>query len=291
MLSSRKYQRTSVFSTKKARQRKRNLDFVYGMSAIGMAFATAFNFVVGQVMPVSGLVMTELDTPPLNFTETAPVRRWHSNQMQVAYLSFNDVPVQNLGPILDILVAHQVPATFFVQGSLIQNEPLMAGYLRRAMEAGHYIGLHSMTHNTYLLYVQEGAAQAFMAEMEEAQAILYETTGYVSNLVRAPFGSANNFSQDHIDAVLASDFRIWDWHVDSQDWVAGQTPSGMVDTLRFGMDIWGWPTDVVVLFHGRAVTVDALPDAIRFFEAEGFRFMAYDPNRHFTMNMLQIPGL
>ena len=70
---------------------------------------------------------------------------------KVVYLTFDDGPSTLTGKFLDVLKENDVKATFFMQGSNLQNASYQEN-VKRAVKEGHYIGAHSMTHNSDKLY-------------------------------------------------------------------------------------------------------------------------------------------
>ena len=68
---------------------------------------------------------------------------------KVAYLTFDDGPSKYTPEILDILDRNGIKATFFVTGWTIEGKE---DTLRREVEEGHAIGLHSWTHDYDYIY-------------------------------------------------------------------------------------------------------------------------------------------
>lgn len=59
--------------------------------------------------------------------------------------------------------------------------------MQRLIKDGHYIGLHSMSHDVKRLYT--GDPSALITEMEQTQSIVQQVTKLNSHLVRVPYGS------------------------------------------------------------------------------------------------------
>ena len=69
---------------------------------------------------------------------------------KVAYLTFDDGPDnKNTPAILDILKNYGVPATFYVVGTMVEENPEV---LKRIFEEGHAIGNHTYSHDYNYLY-------------------------------------------------------------------------------------------------------------------------------------------
>ena len=206
------------------------------------------------------------------------------------YLTFDDGPSPHTERILDVLAAHQVKGTFFFLGSEILEYEDPSALFKRVLDEGHYIGLHSMTHLDNRLYRVPGAYQNFYDEMRELQSLIYELTGgFQTNLYRAPFGTRGSFTNSHVRKMTASDLKCWDWNVDSEDW--RHTSAGAV-LAKIKNDMhYVYPKTAVVLFHERNVTVEVLPAVIEYFLELGYTFLSYNPDNHFSMNLLRHPGL
>ena len=64
-------------------------------------------------------------------------------QENLCALSFDDGPSANTPQILDILAAHNIPATFFVLGRNAERHPDL---VQRIHDEGHEIGIHTYSH-------------------------------------------------------------------------------------------------------------------------------------------------
>jgi len=217
--------------------------------------------------------------------ETVPIM---SSEGRYVFLTFDDGPSGNTPYLLDTMQRYGVLGTFFFQGSSLATDS--GPFLEEILELGHYIGLHSMTHHPYLLYWQYGAYRVFYEEMREVQALIYELNGHRSDLVRPPFGSAGTFTYGHVRAMADSEFRVWDWNVDSRDWWH-QSIGGIMEEITSTMTNLGYPPLAVVLFHEHDLTVQVLPDVITYFMELGYEFLPYHPQNHFMMNFWDHPDL
>ena len=100
---------------------------------------------------------------------------------RVVALTFDDGPNEPYtSQILDILAAHGIRATFFHVGQCVERHPEVA---RRAFDAGHVLGNHSLSHRfgTYL------RPRAYEREVARTQGILTRVTGRTSALARTPW--------------------------------------------------------------------------------------------------------
>ena len=111
-------------------------------------------------------VKQEMDAP-----YTSPIKE------KVVFLTFDDGPnTVNSPKVLDILSQAGVHGTFFVVGK--QVSPETAPVLKAEYDAGHAIGLHSMTHDYSLLYPSRvGSTAVIENEAKGAQAAIQQVLG------------------------------------------------------------------------------------------------------------------
>ena len=154
-------------------------------------------------------------------------------------------------------------------------------------DTGHYIGMHSMTHDYSTLYGDENAAQNFAGEMLEEQALLKEITGgFESELCRAPYGTGGGtFTDAHVEELNKIGVKCWDWDVDSLDWESGASVDSIMKNIEYCMNLWNYPRQTVVLFHEKDVTVEVLPKVIQYYTDLGYEFLPYNPDNHIVKNL------
>lgn len=95
---------------------------------------------------------------------------WQRSENTV-YLTFDDGPSANTAAILDVLAAQGVKATFFVGGSEAENASEL---LRRIVEEGHTIGIHTYSHQYRELY---SSVESYLADFKQVYDMIYEATG------------------------------------------------------------------------------------------------------------------
>lgn len=214
-----------------------------------------------------------------------------AQDQKYAFLTFDDGPSRNTDQILDILNAYGVPGTFFVVGHSINGRNDSQRLLQRILDEGHYIGLHSMSHQAQALYYEDEAASHFLEEMSALQLLVYDLTGgFQSSLCRAPYGTVGTFTESHFDAITASPLRCWDWNVDSSDWEL-ESVEELMEKVQFDLLHRQHSNHAVILFHEQDITIEALPLVIEYLLSEGFELRVYDPERHFPLNFLDLPDL
>lgn len=174
------------------------------------------------------------------------------------YLTFDDGPSIYTEEILDILDRYQVKATFFVVG---KDNDIAKEALRRIVEDGHTLGMHSYSHKYQEIYESE---EAFSEDFWKLRDYLYDVTGVESNIYRFPGGSSNTVS--NIDMSIfanyleGQDVVFFDWNIASGD---GGSELLDVDTLvnNSTKEIVNWESAIVLLHDSgdKRTTVEALP--------------------------------
>ena len=230
------------------------------------------------------LTYNEQPVEQLTFEKTTPIKRWHNQEAKFVYLTFDDGPSNNASKIMDLLDQYNVKGTFFVLGTSISNNANSKELLQRMKDSGHYIGMHTMTHNYNHLYGENGPAN-FVAELKEEQALIEEITGgFKSELCRAPYGTGGGtFKPEHIKDLNEAGFKCWDWDVDSLDWK--YTDANQVfENVQHYTELRKDATNLVVLFHEKNSTLEVLPRVIEYYQSLGYEFLPYNPEQHFTRN-------
>jgi peptidoglycan/xylan/chitin deacetylase (PgdA/CDA1 family) len=102
-------------------------------------------------------------------------------------LTFDDGPNPVWTPrLLEMLVAHDVRATFFLVGRFAQAEPAL---VRQIAAAGHAIGNHSWSHPDLALTLPRKVRE----ELTRTSETLEQITGAPVRFFRPPFGSRRPF--------------------------------------------------------------------------------------------------
>jgi len=194
---------------------------------------------------------------------------------RIVYLTFDDGPSHNVTPeILRILREHNVPATFFVIGYLVEQRPEI---IRQMIDEGHSIANHTFTHNFRHIY---SSPQALIAEIEKTEAAINAALGfeYRNRLFRFPGGS-HPIRREFKEAVLDYGMQFVDWNVVGNDSVTSRPISpelilqNTLQTVRTANAMGEY--QLTVLLHDnstRTTTAQALPMIIEHFKAEGYEF-------------------
>jgi peptidoglycan-N-acetylglucosamine deacetylase len=175
-------------------------------------------------------------------------------------LTFDDGPGPQTPAVLAELKKADVPATFFVIGANVKQNPEV---LNQIVAAGHEVGVHTWNHKD--MTTLDPKEQK--AEIESTAGEILAVGGVASRLFRAPYGSVN-------PAVLkqAEDAKLLSvlWDVDTVDWTGPGTEQIVQNTVSKAQ-----PGSIILLHDGggdRATTVAAIPKIVKELRAKGFEF-------------------
>lgn len=216
-------------------------------------------------------VKQEMDAP-----YTSPIKE------KVVFLTFDDGPnTVNSPKVLDILSQAGVHGTFFVVGK--QISPETAPVLKAEYDAGHAIGLHSMTHDYSLLYPSRvGATAVIENEAKSAQAAVQQVLGsdFRSHIWRYPGGHFSWKGLAAADAALSRLGLDWiDWDAAVGDALSPaqepKTEDAMLQYHLRSLNVYPASNVRVVLMHdtlGKDLTVKTLPRIIQYYRDNGYKF-------------------
>ncbi|MER5576952.1 bifunctional polysaccharide deacetylase/glycosyltransferase family 2 protein [Streptomyces massasporeus] len=183
-------------------------------------------------------------------------------------LTFDDGPNPTWTPqVLAILEKYDVPATFFLVGSMVSRYPSV---VRDMVDQGHEVGIHTFTH-VDLSYQSDVRVRR---EMEQTQLALAGAAGITTTLFRAPYSSEtdaiDNYSWPVYKKLGQDGYTSVFVDTDSDDW---KRP-GVTKIVQ-----WATPKKnkgASVLFHDaggeRSQTIEALPEYIEKMRAKGYTF-------------------
>ncbi|MBP1558297.1 MAG: polysaccharide deacetylase [Oscillospiraceae bacterium] len=174
----------------------------------------------GRLWPLPALLVCLLLLPTASYAErpasTAAYVPSPEEEAHTVYLTFDDGPSANTTALLEVLDEFGIRATFFVTG---QYEGDTAGLLRHIAERGHSIGLHSFAHEYNEIY---SYSEAFFADLEKVDELVFSATGLRATLYRFPGGSLNSHCPEWLRAELRRQladrgYTYFDWNVVSGD--------------------------------------------------------------------------
>lgn len=197
---------------------------------------------------------------------------------KLVFLTFDDGPSELTGEMLDVLAAHEVPATFFVVGRQAGDR---AATLHRQIREGHAIGLHSYSHDYDRLYPDRSAdPERIREEIRDSKAAIAEVFGddFRTGAWRHPGGRGSWDNMAAADEVLAEeDLTGVDWNALTGDSEPRSTrpesTSEMVSRATLPIS-WDAPA-VVILAHdtrNARLTLESMPEIISAYRDAGYRF-------------------
>ena len=189
---------------------------------------------------------------------------------KVIYLTFDDGPGPYTDELLYLLDVYGVKATFFVTDS---------GYddlMKRIVEEGHSIGIHTVNHDYETIYANP---EAYFADLYAMQDLIYKNTGVMTTLMRFPGGSSNLVSRGLYRglmtkltrAVQDAGFQYFDWNVDSND--AGGAISREVIAGNVIGGVMNQRVSIVLQHDIHGNSVNAVEDIILWGLENGYTFL------------------
>lgn len=175
------------------------------------------------------------------------------------FLTFDDGPHINTHKILDVLLRHNVKATFFVVGKEIDSN---RDILLRIYKEGHMIALHGMTHTS----LTKLSLFQYIKEMLDSKKLIHSIipVPLMKPMIRPPYGDLSALSTI---ILLLMGFRILMWSKDSNDSDA-HSAADVVKSIS-EMDV---SAGDIILFHDDyANTAAALSDVIKNIEGRGYQ--------------------
>jgi peptidoglycan/xylan/chitin deacetylase (PgdA/CDA1 family) len=194
--------------------------------------------------------------PASTETSVMPVCRVATDEKVVALTfdtAFGDTDCT--AQLLSVLKDEGAPATFFVMGLWAQQYP---AEVTAMAQSGAEIASHSMMHTKYV----ELTETEMLADASDAAELLFDMTGYDTEILRLPYGS---FDDQTIMALQAQGYVPLKWSLDSKDW-AGGSADQIVKTVLNSVE----SGDIIMFQNNVPATVEALPAIIAGLKEQGF---------------------
>lgn len=199
------------------------------------------------------------------------VLKGEKEETKVAYLTFDDGPSMLSSRYLDILKEENVNATFFIIGQQVCDE--MEDVVRRAIDEGNEIGIHTYCHEACNIY---RCADSCYRDVMKTKGILEDKLGYKPKLYRFPWGSANNYIASYRDDIILrlkkEGLEYQDWNVSAEDSVGSPTEESILSNIRKDYKKYDEP---VILMHDSGCndkTLSSLRDVIKELKKSGYSF-------------------
>ncbi|MBE6975754.1 MAG: DUF5011 domain-containing protein [Ruminococcaceae bacterium] len=196
---------------------------------------------------------------------------------KVIYLTFDDGPCSHTDRLLDILEKYNVKATFFVT-----NQSAYYSYeMKRIVEDGHAIGIHTYTHEYKDIY---SSKEAFFEDFNAMRQLIYDETGVWTTLTRFPGGSGGRVSASYCPGIMTElaqiltdmGFQYFDWNVSSEDTGENKTAEAVYEAVIAGIQKRN--VSCVLQHDIRPHSVDAVEAIIQWGLANGYTFLPLEPS-------------
>jgi peptidoglycan/xylan/chitin deacetylase (PgdA/CDA1 family) len=188
------------------------------------------------------------------------------------YLTFDDGPSALTEKVLDVLKDKGISATFFIVGKNLETERGKQT-LKRIVDEGHEVGIHSYSHVYTKIYGSEGN---FLDDFYKVFEQIYKITGKKAEIFRFPGGSINGYSSTIYKELIAEmtrrGFVYYDWNVSSQDAARNTSEKQIYNSVLYASKA---KTRSIVLMHDSAEktnTLRALPGLIDALSEYGYSF-------------------
>ncbi len=138
-------------------------------------------------------------------------------------LTFDDGPDPRSTPaFLQVLRAHQVPATFFLLGSMVARAP---GLTRELVDAGHEVAVHGWQHRCLLGRTPAGTYD----DLARSRDLIARITGQEPRWYRPPYGV---LTAGAVHAARRLGLTPVLWTAWGRDWRARATADSVLATVR-----------------------------------------------------------
>ena len=194
------------------------------------------------------------------------------------YLTFDDGPSDRTAEVLDILKENEendVKATFFVTGKTGEEAQAL---MRRIVEEGHTIAIHTYTHKYKTIYA---SVKAYLDDFYKIYTYIHDVTGVYPQIFRFPGGSNTGYNKRIRSQLIAEmdrrGFVHYDWNALNGD--AEGKPYTEEEMKEYALRQVG-VSHVIMLMHDapdKVKTVACLPDIIAGYRDAGYTFAVLRP--------------
>lgn len=237
-------------------------------------FAGGDNALSGAGTPFASSDEPYMELYPELYAENPPAA--FKEDSGTIYLTFDDGPSDRTPDILEILDRYDIKATFFVCGGNGEKEQEL---MRQVAEAGHTIGIHSISHDYEKIYA---SVESYLDDFYETYMSVYNATGVKPQIFRFPGGSINNYNRFTYMQIIAEmtrrGFVYYDWNVSGEDAVKGADWTSIYNNIMSGIQRNTADRSIVLLHDSQSKenTVYVLEDVIDELLEDGYKFDKLD---------------
>ena len=213
--------------------------------------------------PVGDSVSKRRENAPINDLGKYHAYYAEDTNEKKIYLTFDaGYENGNTPRILDALKKHQAPATFFVVGNFISDNPDL---IRRMVSEGHTVGNHTMTHPD-----MSGISSKddFQKQLDGVEKLYESVTGeQMTKFYRPPQGI---YSTSNLAMAKELGYSTFFWSLAYVDWIQDQQPSREEAFQKLLARIH--PGAIVLLHNTSSTNGLILDDLLTKWEEMGYRF-------------------
>lgn len=164
------------------------------------------------------------------------------------------------------LKKHNVPATFFVVGNFLSDNPDL---IKRMVEEGHIVGNHTYTHPDMS---KISTMESFSKEIQDVEKLYQEITGKeMIKFYRPPQGK---YSEENLKMAKELGYKTFFWSLAYVDWYQDKQPTKeeAFDKLLGRIH----PGAVVLLHNTSSTNGQILDELLTKWEEMGYTFKSLD---------------
>lgn len=219
-----------------------------------------------------GLSFQEDGKPPVANATYEDLKQYDAyyaedTDQKVIYLTFDaGFENGNTPAILDALKKHNVPATFFVVGNFLSDNPNL---IKRMVEEGHIVGNHTYTHPDMS---KISTMESFSKEIQDVEKLYQEITGKeMIKFYRPPQGK---YSEENLKMAKELGYKTFFWSLAYVDWYQDKQPTKeeAFDKLLGRIH----PGAVVLLHNTSSTNGQILDELLTKWEEMGYTFKSLD---------------
>lgn len=186
---------------------------------------------------------------------------------KVLYLTFDaGFENGNTPAILDALKKHEVPATFFVVGNFLSDNPDL---IKRMVKEGHTVGNHTSTHPDMS---KISTMESFQKEIQQVETTYEEITGEkMTKYYRPPQGK---YSEENLKMAKELGYKTFFWSLAYVDWYQDKQPTKeeAFDKLLGRIH----PGAIILLHNTSSTNAQILDELLTKWKAMGYSFKSLD---------------
>lgn len=217
-----------------------------------------------------GLSFQEEGNAPIANASAEEMKKYNayyvnSSEDKVLYLTF-DAGYENgyTEAILDALKKHNAPATFFVVGTYVENNPDL---VKRMVSEGHIVGNHTYSHPDMSAI---SSKEAFEKELFSVENAYKEATGEtMTKFYRPPQGK---YSEENLQMAKELGYSTFFWSLAYVDWYKDNQPTKEEAFNKLLPRIH--PGAIVLLHSTSSTNAEILDELLTKWEEMGYSFHA-----------------